>query len=145
MFRSNHQIHFRKTRSRVIKELFVFVLTISLFQFPLMNLIPFWLKATIIVLMAGYIVIGLLLYPKSKAISESFTLDFSDDHLEFKFEDEVRKILYKDLELQNVRREDDDVIEIVMKTSFGQSLSISNFEGMNELLIKLQEKLSSEK
>ena len=85
------------------------------------------------VIFGAYILFGIAYYPKAKAIAQGFSIHLMDDGLGFPYQGHMIQMPYSDLTISKVTKKDGEVVEIRIKTTFGQSIKLQRLENMNEL------------
>jgi len=132
-FRSNSGDFVRRTRRRVTLEISVLLLLVAYFWSDWSRGIPGWLEVSIVAVFAASVLYDLAYYPKAKAFGENFTIYLLDNALGFSDQGHIRQIPYRDLAISEVTKKNGDVIEIRLKTTFGQSIKLQGLENMQEL------------
>ncbi len=133
VFRSISDDFGRRTRRRVIIEVSVLVLLTGFFWSGWSRDFPHWLEASVLMIFVAYILLGIAYYPKAKAIAQEFSIHLMNDGLGFPDQGDIKQIPYSDLTISKVTKKDDEVVEIRIKTRFGQSIKLQRLENMNEL------------
>lgn len=132
-FKSKRGDFISRTRRRVIIEIAILVLLAAYFWSAWSEDLPGWLEVSILVIFVAYILFGLASYTKAKAIAEEFSVQLMDDSLGFPNKGNLKQIPYRDLKISKVKKKNDEVVEICLKTTFGQSIKLQGLENMKEL------------
>jgi hypothetical protein len=132
-FRSNNDDFARRTRRRVAIEISVLVILAGYFWSDWSRNLPYWLEVSVLVFFTAYILFGLAYYPKAKLIAQDFSVHLMDDALGFPNQGDMKLIPYRDLTISKVTKKNGEVIEIRLKTKFGQSIKLQGLENMKEL------------
>jgi len=140
-FKTNNSDFSRRTRRRVVVEIFFLLAISAFFLSSLSGVIPEWLKISVISISVLYIVVGLASYPKDKSFAEKFTIYLSNDSLGFSDDGKIRKLPYSDLAISKVLRKHDEVVEIRLRTTFGQTIKLRGLDSMQELYSELVQKV----
>lgn len=132
-FRTNRDLFNRRTRRRLIIDISVLGLLAFYFLSDWSIWIPGWIEVSVLVVIAVIIIFDLFFYSKARAIAENLSIKLMDDALVFNDKNNTRQISYDDFMIKNVRRKQDKVVEIRLKTSFKQNIKIRGLENMQEL------------
>ena len=132
-FRTNRDLFNRRTRRRLIIDISVLGLLAFYFLSDWSSWIPGWIEVSVLVVIAVIIIFDLFFYSKARAIAENLSIKLMDDALVFNDKNNTRQISYDDFMIKNVRRKQDKVVEIRLKTSFKQNIKIRGLENMQEL------------
>ena len=132
-FKSNSGDFIRRTRRGVIIEVSALVLLSGYFWSDWSRILPDWLEVSVLVIFAAYILFGLAYYPKAKSIAQQFSIHLMDDALGFPNQGGMKQIPYRDLTISKVTKKNGEVVEIRLKTTFGQSITLQGLENMKDL------------
>ena len=132
-YKSNGSEFYRNTRKRVIYEISTLFLVAIFFWTDFSDLIPSWLKISVLVVFSIYIIFGLALYPKAKATAKNFSVSLQDDALLFPTGNGSGRIPYSDLTIMGTKSKDDEVTRILLRTSFGQKIELQGLNNMHDL------------
>ncbi len=131
----------RRTRQRVFAEIFSITLLAVFFWSSWSEDIPEWLEATVILISVIYVLLGLAFYPNAKSVAGKFSIYLSNDSLGFSDKGKIKKLPYSDLVISKVLRKQDEVVEIRLRTTFGQTIKLRGLESMQELYNELAQKV----
>ena len=129
----------RRTVLRVAKELGVLVFLGAFFYSAYSSAIPLWVKYTLMAALVAYIVVGLMLYPKARAIAEKFSVEISDDHLKFFSNETTGVFLLKDLAVEKVLEKGNKINVLHLRTVDGKLLKLEGMKNMDELVSLIKE------
>jgi hypothetical protein len=132
-FKAKHGEFERRARRRVLYEILVLILTASYFASSGSSRIPTWVEWTVIALIVSYIAGGLLMHRRAKAIAENFFISLSADGLVFFDGTAQRQLDYRYLRISKVKKDNDEVTEIWLRTPFRQTIKLRDLENMSEL------------
>lgn len=132
-FKSDGSEFYRSTRKRVIYELLAFCSVALFFWTDYSILFQDWLKISILVVFLAYILFGLALYPKAKAVANNFSISLLDDTLIFPAERDSGRIAYSDLVILGTKSKDNEISKISLRTSYGQKIEIQGLNNMQDL------------
>ena len=134
----------RRTRRRVIFEVSVFLLLTGFFLSNWSKDVPGWLELSVFGIVTGYIVFSLAYYRKAEALVSRFYVRLLDNALSFPGQDHGKEIPYQDLAISKVTRKGGEVVEIRLKTSFGQIIRLQGLLGMKDLYENIATRLAKE-
>ena len=89
--------------------------------------------------LVAYIVVGLMLYPKARAIAEKFSVEISDDHLKFFSNETTGVFLLKDLAVEKVLEQGNKINALHLRTVDGKLLKLEGMRNMDELVSLIKE------
>ncbi len=132
-YKANSGDFARRTRRRVLFEVFFLALLGVFFWSNWSSEFHNWLKLSVLSIFSGYILFGLALYPKAKIMAEKFSVCLLNNALGFPDQEHMGQIPYCDLAISKVIKKNGKVIEIRLKTDFGQTIKLQGLENMEEL------------
>jgi hypothetical protein len=138
-FKSTNNI-FKQTLKRVIYELLLIILLGSFFFSDWSKNISESIELLLMSILIIYTIVGLLLYPRAKVIAENYAINLLENELGF-YQGQIKKIPYDDLTIVDIKKKEDQVLMIVLKTKFNQVIKLNDFENMNKLNELLLEKI----
>jgi hypothetical protein len=142
-FKSNSTHFLKRTARRLSYELTVLAVLTAAVALDLLPVIPMWLQLGAVTVVAIYVAIELALYPRTKAIAESLSIQLHDKELSFTHAGARGELPYSDLRIAGVRKHGDEVTEIVLAARSGQTINLQGLENMNELHRLLAARLMS--
>ena len=77
-FKRNSTHFLKQTARRLSCELSVLAVLTAVVALDLMTAIPMWLQLAVVTLVAIYIGVGLVLYPRAKAVADSLSIKLHD-------------------------------------------------------------------
>ncbi len=142
-FLSNSDDFRSRTLRRVILELAFLVVLVIFCLSALSDLFPVSLKVAAVALTSTYIAYGVFFYPKAKRLASEFRIQVHEKSLAFPDQGKMKHIPFSQLQIDRVIRDNDDVAEIKLITSFGQRIGLRGLEDMQGLYTALEEKVST--
>lgn len=144
-FTSNNSSFAKATRRRVFYEAIALVVVIMFFWSDLSEFITNWVKVAILIILAVYIVFGLAWYQKVKSISKGFVIYIDDHALLFKSQGKVREILYDNISSVDAKTDHNNIVEICLKTTFGQIIKLTGLRNMDDLFREISRQVEARK
>ena len=142
-FKSNSTDFSRKTIRRVFWELSVLGILLASVLLGLLTAIPTWLQWTAVVVVLVYILGGLALYGRAKAIADSLSVRLDDQGLTVTHTGGGGQLRYSDLKISKVRKDGDRLVEIHLVAKSGHKIKLSGLDNMNELYRLLSARVTS--
>ena len=132
-FKSTGRDFSRRTRRRVAAELAVLSALAACAYLGIFGSFPRWAAWSVLGIGAAYILVGLAFYRRAKADAEAFAIILLDEGISFRPRGDGRRVLYGDLQISKVKRRNGEVVEIWLRTKFGQRIALRGLENMGEL------------
>lgn len=123
----------RRTIRRMLVEFLVLGLAVAMASFNFVPVVPTWIQWGVVVSVGVYILASLVLYPRAKAIAESFRLRLDDEGLTFSHAHGGGRVRYADLKITEVKRHRNEPVEIVVVSEDGQVIRLSGLVHMRRL------------
>jgi hypothetical protein len=142
-FKSNSKGFLRRTVHRLFYELAVLAVLVVAIALKLLPAIPMWIQWAVVASVAMYIGVGIALYPRAKAVSDSLSIKLNDQGLTFVHSGGRGELQYSDLKIARVRKRGDRLTEIVLAARSGQKIKLQDLENLDELYRLLSARVTS--
>jgi hypothetical protein len=141
-FKSDPLAFRRQTARRWLREMLLLALFVATPSLELAPMIPKWVQWALAASFGAYILASLVLYPRAKAIANSFRVSLDNDGLSFSHAYGGGKVRYSDLKSAKVKRRYGEPVEIVLVAESGQAVRLRALENMSELHRSLSERIA---
>jgi hypothetical protein len=142
-FRGNSADLRGRTMRRVTLELTALGILLASVLLGLVTAIPIWLQWAAVAAVLIYILAGVALYSRARAIAESLTVRLDDQGLTFAYAGGGGDLRYSDMKISRVRKDGDRLVEILLVARSGQAIKLRGLDNMNELYRLLSARVTS--
>jgi hypothetical protein len=132
-FKSNPLIFRRQTFRRLLWEFLLLGILVAAISLELLRAVPIWIQWVAVASFGTYVLVGLTLYPRAKAVAESLCVRLHDDGLVFNYVGGGGELRYADIRVRTVKRRRGEIIEIALVAKSGQVIRFRGLENMSEL------------